>query len=102
MMSHKDGDIRRQAARIAGILIAKYEICFTKEVPEGYVMPSLGESQETCFYEFLNGILNPGVQVSEQEKRHAGYAMRLHFRPFFKIRRKKSTKISFRFIWSIA
>ncbi len=92
MMSHKDGDIRRQAARIAGILIAKYEICFTKEVPEGYVMPSLGESQENCFYQFLNGILNPGVQVSEQEKRHAGYAMKTAFQTLLQNTEEKRHK----------
>ena len=47
MLSHKDGDIRRQAAGIAGILIAGYEINFTKEIPVGYRAPKVGDSLET-------------------------------------------------------
>jgi nicotinic acid mononucleotide adenylyltransferase len=76
MLSHRDGDVRRQAASIAGILIARYEICFTKEVPQGFLPPAVGERQEDCFREFLKGILSPDVQASEQERRHAGYAMK--------------------------
>lgn len=76
MLSHRDGDIRRQAAAIAGILIAGYEICFTKEIPQGFLPPVVGETQETCFRSFLEGLLSPDVQASEQERRHAGYAMK--------------------------
>lgn len=76
MMSHRDGDIRRQAAAIAGILIARYEICFTKEIPRGFLPPVVGETQEECFRSFLAGLLSSDVQASEQERRHAGYAMK--------------------------
>lgn len=93
MMAHKDGDIRRQAAKITGILIAKYEISFTKEIPEGYQIPMLGESQEMCFQEFLSGILNPGVQSSEQEKRHAGYAMKTAFQTLLQNTDEKKNQV---------
>lgn len=76
MLSHRDGDIRRQAAAIAGILIARYEICFTKEIPRGFLPPVVGDTQESCFKSFLDGLLSPDVQASEQERRHAGYAMK--------------------------
>lgn len=76
MLSHRDGDIRRQAAAIAGILIARYEICFAKEIPQGFLPPVVGETQEECFKSFLTGLLSPDVQASEQERRHAGYAMK--------------------------
>lgn len=76
MLSHRDGDIRRQAAAIAGILIAGYEICFTKEIPHGFLPPVVGETREACFKRFLRGLLSPDVQASEQERRHAGYAMK--------------------------
>lgn len=76
MLSHRDGDIRRQAASIAGLLIAGYEICFTKEIPEGFLPPKVGESREACFRNFLEGLLSPDVQASEQERRYAGYAMK--------------------------
>lgn len=76
MMSHKDGDIRRQAAEIAGILIAGYEIRFTKEIPEGYHAPKAGESLETVFQSFLERMLHPQVHAAERERRFAGFAMK--------------------------
>ena len=76
MLSHKDGDIRRQAAGIAGILIAGYEINFTKEIPVGYRAPKVGDSLETVFQSFLERLLYPEVHAAERERRYAGFAMK--------------------------
>lgn len=76
MMSHRDGDIRRQAAEIAGILIAGYEIRFAKEIPQGYLAPKVGESLETVFQSFLERMLYPQVHAAERERRFAGFAMK--------------------------
>lgn len=76
MMSHKDGDIRRQAARIAGILIAGYEIHFTKEIPAGYQAPRVGGSLEDVFQNFLKRMLCPQVHEAERQRRFAGFAMK--------------------------
>ena len=76
MMSHKDGDIRRQAAEIAGILIAGYEIQFAKEIPDGYQAPKAGESLEMVFQSFLERMLHPHVHAAERERRYAGFAMK--------------------------
>lgn len=76
MLSHKDGDIRRQAARIAGILIAGYEINFTKEIPMGYKAPKVGGSLEEVFQSFLERLLYPEVHEAQRERRFAGFAMK--------------------------
>ena len=76
MLSHKDGDIRRQAAKIAGILIAGYEIHFAKEIPAGYQAPKVGDSLETVFQSFLERLLYPDVHAAERERRYAGFAMK--------------------------
>ena len=83
MLTHRDGDIRRQSATIAGTLIAGYELCFTKEIPAGYQAPSLGEGLAECLEGFLQDILNPDIQTSEQERRHAGYAMKTMLQTLF-------------------
>ena len=76
MLSHRDGDIRRQAARIAAILIAGYELHFTKEIPEGYTEPQAGSSMTDIFESFLKRLLYPEVQAAQQERRFAGFAMK--------------------------
>ena len=76
MLSHKDGDIRRQAAGIAGILIAGYEINFTKEIPAGFRVPKVGDDLETVFQSFLERLLYPEVHAAERERRYAGFAMK--------------------------
>ncbi len=76
MLSHRDGDIRRQAASIAGILIAGYEINFAKEIPSGYYAPKVGRSLEDVFEGFLNRLLYPEVHAAERERRFTGFAMK--------------------------
>ena len=76
MLSHRDGDIRRQAANIAGILIADYEISFIKEVPQGYSAPKIGKCMEKVFRKFLDRLLHPGIYTGERELRYAGFGMK--------------------------
>ncbi len=76
MLSHRDGDIRRQAASIAGILIAGYEIRFTKEIPSGYHAPKAGRSLDEVFRNFLDKLLYPEAHAPERERRYAGFAMK--------------------------
>ena len=76
MLSHKDGDIRRQAAEIAGILMAGYEINFAKEIPSGYQAPRVGGTLEEVFQSFLERLVYPEVYAAERERRYAGFAMK--------------------------
>ena len=76
MLSHRDGDIRRQAAKIAAILMAGYEIHFTKEIPAGYQEPQAGSSLTDIFQSFLERLLYPEIQAAQQERRFAGFAMK--------------------------
>ncbi len=76
MLSHRDGDIRRQAASIAGILMAGYEIDFGKEIPSGFHAPKVGKSLEDVFRNFLDRLLYPEAHAAERERRFAGFAMK--------------------------
>lgn len=76
MLSHREGDIRRQAASIAGILIADYNIRFTKAIPEGFEGPAAGERMEDVFASFMNKLLHQDPNVGERERRYAGFAMK--------------------------
>ncbi|MCR5162335.1 MAG: hypothetical protein K6C06_11235, partial [Lachnospiraceae bacterium] len=76
MMSHREGDIRRQAAAIAGALMADYDIRFTKDVPEGSSHPRIGEKMEDVFASFLEKLLHPDPNTGERERRYVGFAMK--------------------------
>lgn len=79
MMMHRDGDIRRQAARITGELIADYEVHYQKEVPEGATELEEGVSAEEKWEEVLRAAVIPDHKISEQHKRWLGYAMKTVF-----------------------
>ena len=76
MMSHQEGDIRRQAAAIAGRMIADYEISFTKEIPAGYECPKLGDSMLHAWESFLDRIFSPGPYMQDRQIRWTGYALK--------------------------
>ncbi len=76
MMGHRDGDIRRQAAAIAGRVLAGYEISFTKEIPEGYRPPAIGRDLAEAAAPFFRGLTDPEPGTAEEDRRHIGYAMK--------------------------
>ncbi len=76
MMTHRDGDIRRQAASIAGKIIAHYELRYTKEVPEGYVVPHIGQSSDKVWESYLQRMILPNHALSARHRRWIGYAMK--------------------------
>ena len=76
MMSYQEGDIRRQAASIAGRMMAEFELKFTKEIPDGYVVPELGEPMIEVWEAFLSDVLRPGPFVQDRQIRWTGYALK--------------------------
>lgn len=79
MLSHREGDIRRQAARITGKLIANYEIHFAKEIPAGMKTPKIGKRMTEVWKNFLHRMLFPGNMVSEQHRRWIGFSLKRVF-----------------------
>ncbi|MDO4305470.1 MAG: hypothetical protein Q4C77_01435 [Eubacteriales bacterium] len=79
MMIHRDGDIRRQAARVTGELIASYGIRYQKEVPEGAPTFDTGNSEVEMWSSVLHTMLIPDHKITEQHRRWLGYAMKRVF-----------------------
>ena len=77
MLMNKDGDIRRQSARIMGQIIAKYEIKYQKEIPEG---ASHFNNKQDSFLEIwdrtLHSMLIVDHKITQQHRRWIGYAMK--------------------------
>lgn len=79
MLLHRDGDIRRQAARILSRLIAQYEKKYLKEIPDGASIPDTGKTSVEVWAALLRKMLIPDHKVTEQHKRWIGYAMKTVF-----------------------
>ena len=75
-LSHTEGDIRRQAAHIAGEVLATYDISFKKELPEETPAPVLGTPMTSVWKNFLDKLLDPGHMVPELHRRWKGYSMK--------------------------
>ncbi len=76
MMSHQEGDIRRQAASAAGRMIADFEIRFTKEIPAGFTVPKLGDTMLQAWEDFLCRVVSPGTFMQDRQIRWTGYALK--------------------------
>lgn len=74
---NREGDIRRQAAKGIGELIACYDERRTKEVPEGAVMPERRITGEELWKEHLDRILIPDLQRTERQQRWMGYSLKI-------------------------
>ena len=76
MLSHQDGDIRRQAARISAVVMAGFDIAFKKELPDDVEAPQIGRRMADVWRSFLHRMLFPNHMVTEQHRRWIGYGMK--------------------------
>ena len=74
IISHREPDVRRKAADVAGRIIADYGIFFGKEIPEGFQRPNLGAGAVQEWKWFLHYMLDADAGTDESQRRWAGYA----------------------------
>ena len=74
IISHREGDVRRKAADVAGCIIADFGIFFGKEIPDGFRRPDLGKGAVQEWKWFLHYMLDADAGTDESQRRWAGYA----------------------------
>ena len=75
-MIHKEGDIRRQAADLLGVLIAGYDIEYSKELPED-VIPVMEETDSFILWRmYLEQIIYPDHKMTDRHRRWLGYGLK--------------------------
>ncbi|MGN0710817.1 MAG: cytidyltransferase, partial [Anaerovoracaceae bacterium] len=76
MLTHREGDIRRQAASIMAEIIVEFDEEFRKELPEN----AFPEKNETDSFDlwayYLENIVFPDYKLTEQLRRWMGYSLR--------------------------
>lgn len=78
LLSHREGDIRRQAGRLMGIIIAKYDDVYRKELPEGAENNDVEKHEAVDIWEmYLNRIVFPDYRVTDQHRSWIGYTLKV-------------------------
>lgn len=76
LMIHREGDIRRQAAELLGTIIARYDVEYGKELPEGANIV-LDETDSFALWgKYLSMIVIPDHKMNDRHKRWLGYGLK--------------------------
>lgn len=78
LLTHREGDIRRQAAALMGGIIINYDEKYRKELPKGVTLEEHSSLQ--LWQQTLGKIIFPDHKVTDQHKRWIGYTLKVILR----------------------
>ncbi len=77
-LSHREGDIRRQAGRLMGNIISGYDDVYRKEIPEGAVKDDTDRDEAAELWDtYLHEIVLPDYRVTDQHRSWIGYTLKV-------------------------
>lgn len=77
LLSHREGDIRRQAGHLLGTIIAKYDDVYTKELPDMADKRLVSSSESVdVWQEYMRKLVFPDYRIIDRHKSWIGYAFR--------------------------
>lgn len=78
LLSHREGDIRRQAGKLMGTIIARYDDVYRKELPECAKKDSFNTNEAIKIWDtYLNKIVFPDYKVTDQHRSWIGYTLKI-------------------------
>ena len=77
LQSHREGDIRRQAADLIGLIIARFHLVYRKRLPDDAPSDPAEEVPFTLWEKYLDMIINPDHKSTAQQRAHIGYSLRI-------------------------
>jgi len=77
LLSHREGDIRRQAASLIGQIIAKFHLVYRKRLPDDVPDDPAEEVPFTLWEEYLGKIIRPDHKITAQQRSHIGYTLKI-------------------------
>lgn len=75
LLSHREGDIRRQAGKLLGTIVAGFDDIYRKELPE-YVKTEGAKEAFEIWQIFLDKIVFPDHKVTDQHRSWIGYTLK--------------------------
>ena len=79
LLSHREGDIRRQAGALLGQIIANYDDVYRKELPDN-VSRSGAQDSISVWGKYLNMIVSPDYRATDQHRSWIGYTLKVVIR----------------------
>lgn len=89
LLTHREGDIRRQAATLMGKIIASYDEGYRKELPEGVYDDFFNKDSAKIWKNHLESVLRPELQTTEQQRKWIGYTLMITLESLLKNAREK-------------
>ena len=77
LLIHREGDIRRQAAGLMGMIIARFHLVYRKRLPDDVPSDPAEEVPFALWTEYLEKIINPDHKATAQQRSHIGFTLRL-------------------------
>lgn len=77
LLIHRDGDVRRQAAGLIGQIIAKFHLVYRKEIPADVENDPAEAVPFALWEEYLNKMIYPDHKMTDQQRSHIGYTLKL-------------------------
>lgn len=77
LLVHREGDIRRQAGSLIGLIIARFHLVYRKEVPADEENDPAEEVPFTLWEQYLDMLIYPDHKTTQQQRHHIGYTLKL-------------------------
>lgn len=77
LLTHREGDIRRQAGALIGQIIARFHLVYRKEIPADAQNDPAEEVPFTLWAQYLDMIIYPDHKTTQQQRSHIGYTLKL-------------------------
>ncbi len=92
LLTNKDGDIRRQAAGIIGILIANFDEEYRKEIPKNVSLPETVYTSSELLESYILKIMHPDPQLIEQHQIWITHNLRVMLATLFQHAKKEQVE----------
>ena len=77
LLSHREGDIRRQAAQLLGKVIARFHLVYRKSLPEDAPSDPAEEVPFQLWSEYLEKIIRPDHKTTAQQRSQIGFTLHI-------------------------
>ena len=77
LLSHREGDIRRQAAQLLGKVIARFHLVYRKSIPADAPSDPAEEVPFQLWNEYLEKIIRPDHKITSQQRSQIGFTLHI-------------------------
>ncbi len=77
LLTHREGDIRRQAAWLIGKIISRFHLVYRKDLPADAPSDPAEEVPFRLWEEYLEKIIRPDHKTTAQQRSHIGFTLHL-------------------------